>query len=231
MGGPRSLESAAAEESSLAAGLLEDGPRSAMSVRLPTRGRRPGWTLRRSWNRPGERDAFTPVDRSVRPQRSEIRRFSRYRWIDPAGTPWPRSSLDCAALTSFPTRPGVLRRSRHRTTGPHGHLPSVSWSPERESNSRPTHYECVALPTELSGRAVSAGRDAIGGVGIVTTTIPTTASRADHARSTCRSRRTARTGRTSPRRTSPRRACAGSPRGDLASNTRSLVRRRATPRG
>jgi hypothetical protein len=41
----------------------------------------------------------------------------------------------------------------------------MSWSPERESNSRPTHYECVALPTELSGRARSAGRDVIGGPG------------------------------------------------------------------
>jgi hypothetical protein len=28
----------------------------------------------------------------------------------------------------------------------------LQWSPERESNPRPTHYECVALPTELSGR-------------------------------------------------------------------------------
>ena len=39
------------------------------------------------------------------------------------------------------------------------------WSPESESNRRPTHYECVALPTELSGRAASARRDVIGGVG------------------------------------------------------------------
>ncbi len=38
----------------------------------------------------------------------------------------------------------------------------VLWSPERESNSRPTHYECVALPTELSGRALCAASDVIG---------------------------------------------------------------------
>ena len=37
-----------------------------------------------------------------------------------------------------------------------------NWSPERESNSRPTHYECVALPTELSGRAMCAASDVIG---------------------------------------------------------------------
>ena len=27
-----------------------------------------------------------------------------------------------------------------------------TWGPKRELNSRPTHYECVALPTELFGR-------------------------------------------------------------------------------
>ena len=34
------------------------------------------------------------------------------------------------------------------------HSPSVntSWSLRGDSNSRPTHYECVALPTELPRR-------------------------------------------------------------------------------
>ena len=31
-------------------------------------------------------------------------------------------------------------------------LSGKTWSPDRESNSGPTHYECVALPTELSGQ-------------------------------------------------------------------------------
>ena len=53
----------------------------------------------------------------------------------------PRSWLNLGWSLESPT-PG----------GPKWPLPSFSWSPERESNPRPTHYECVALPTELSGR-------------------------------------------------------------------------------
>lgn len=117
MFGPRSLESVAAAESSLAAGVF--GGRAVVSDERPA-----SYAWATTWV-----DAATFVDQSAARQRlltwtarcdrSAVRfvGFSRYRWIDPAGTPWPRSSLGCAALTSFPTRLGVLRRSRRQTTG------------------------------------------------------------------------------------------------------------------
>ena len=58
--------------------------------------------------------------------------------IHPHGTAWPTAPSTRAA--SVPETPD---------------LPGTSQSPNRESNSGPTHYECVALPTELSGQPVA----------------------------------------------------------------------------
>ncbi len=71
-----------------------------------------------------------------------------------------------AAGSSLASVTSVRRKRRRGSSGviaSRSTVVKISRSPERESNSRPTHYECVALPTELSGRAVGAGRDVIGG--------------------------------------------------------------------
>ena len=71
-------------------------------------------------------------------------------------------------LSKIGARERSLRRNikvsahpRHYVSGAYGSPPLLfycylveSWSPREESNLRPKHYECFALPTELHGPGV-----------------------------------------------------------------------------
>src|SRR5918995_6457445 len=86
---------------------------------------------------------------------------SRGSWTMSSHTPGRRSRSEPFMPSRLDENLGWIlddpsRRRRPPTGNPN--LAGISWSPEWESNPRPTHYECVALPTELSGRGAEAYR-------------------------------------------------------------------------
>src|SRR3546814_15711929 len=68
-----------------------------------------------------------------------------------ARRPAPDSSLIRPRLTLQAAPCAPCRRA----------TPVWRWSPGSESNRRPTHYECVALPTELPGREPASVTEAV----------------------------------------------------------------------
>ena len=73
--------------------------------------------------------------------------------------PWiiGTSRINLLAPFLFPVLFFCHNKGPHRDESPYlsGKPAVLKWSRESDSNRRPTHYECVALPTELSRRIPS----------------------------------------------------------------------------